>query len=265
MVRKLSLRQSPLTGVALKALNSKRHEAVLIAWRYTLRMATADEQASDLSVDIQLADKAFAEVRDHGTWLVESEPHNSWFAPLLVQLIQSALREYQHLKIGYAKSIPFLAWACRNMLELDIITQHVLKSEKDAKDFIDDRFTDGLEFFESFKTWSEFADPGFKSPELDQTIAWIRGEISKEGVTRRSYLKVRDLAKGLKLAEEYAHLNKVTSKLIHPTAWSVLSMRDEGELSMLRPICFHAGVRHGIELGYRIRQHVKEFGPEPRP
>jgi hypothetical protein len=107
--------------------------------------------------------------------------------------------------------------------------------------------------------------PGSKTPALDETIAWIRGEIAKEGVTRRSYLKVRDLAKGLKLAEEYAHLNKVTSKLIHPTAWSVFSMRDEGELSMLKPIFFHAGVRHGIELGYRIRQHVKEFGPEPRP
>jgi hypothetical protein len=228
-------------------------------------MATSGGQASDLTVDIELADKAFGEVRDYGTWLLESEPHNSWFAPLLIHLIQSTLREYQHLKIGYAKSIPFLAWACRNLLELDIITQHVLKSERAAKDFIDDRFIDGLELFESFKTWSEFADPESKTPALDQTISWIRGEIAKECVTHRSYLKVRDLAKGLKLEEEYAHLNKVTSKLIHPTAWSVLSMRDEGELSMLKPIFFRAGVRHGIELGYRIRQHVKEFGPEPRP
>jgi len=227
-------------------------------------MADAEEKAPGLDVDMDLADKAFAELRDLGTWLIDSEPKHSWFAPLLVHLVHSNLSEYQHLRTGYAKSMPFLAWACRNMLELDIITQHVLKSEKDAKDFADDRFTDGLQFFESFKTWSEFSDPGFATPALDQTIAWIREQIANEGVTRKSYLKVRDLASGV-LAEEYQHLNKVTSKLIHPTAWSVLSMREEGELLFLKPIFFHAGVRHGVELSYRIRQHLKEFGPEPRP
>src|ERR1019366_4526181 len=133
-------------------------------------MADADEKGPDLNVDMEVADKAFGELRDHGTWLIESEPTHSWFAPLLVRLIQSTLREYQHLKIGHAKSIPFLSWACRNMLELNIITQHVLKSEDDAKDFADDRFTDGLEVFQSFKTWSEFSDPEFTTPALDQTI-----------------------------------------------------------------------------------------------
>jgi hypothetical protein len=88
--------------------------------------------------------------------------------------------------------------------------------------------------------------------------------MAKEGLTRKSYLKTRELATGVKLGEEYQHLNKVTSKLIHPTAWSVLSMRDEGELLMLKPIFFHSGVRHGIEVAHQIRQHLKEFGPEPR-
>ena len=148
-------------------------------------MADTEEQAPDLNVDMELADKAFAELREHGTGLIESELKNPWFAPLLVHLIQSTLREYQHLKIGYAKSIPFLAWACRNMLELNIITQHLLKSEKDARDFVNDRFTDALQFFESFKTWSEFSDPEFTTPALDQTIARIREQIANAGKTLR--------------------------------------------------------------------------------
>ena len=49
-------------------------------------MAT-EERAPDLTVDVELADKAFTELRDHGTWLIESEPKNYWFAPLLVHLI----------------------------------------------------------------------------------------------------------------------------------------------------------------------------------
>lgn len=223
------------------------------------------DEASNLSVDIQLADKAFIDLRNLGTFLLESDAENRWFAPLLVHLIQNTIREYQHLKIGYAKSLPFLVWGCRNMLELNIITQHVLKSERNAKDFIDDRLNDALQFFESFKTWSEFADPGSKAPALDETISGIRKEIEKDGVTRTSYLKIRDLADGLGLAKEYAHLNKVTSKLIHPTAWSVLSMGAEGELSMLKPIFFHAGVRHGIELASCLHKHVQECGSDPKP
>ena len=146
-------------------------------------------------------------MRDLGNWLLDAERQNEWFGPLLFHLIRSTLREYQHLKTGYAKSTPFLAWACRNMLELDIITQHVLGSEKSAKDFIDDRFTDGLELFKSFRTWAEFNDPSSRTPALDQTIAWIQEQMAKEGLTRKSYLKIRELATGVKLGEEYQHLN----------------------------------------------------------
>jgi hypothetical protein len=152
------------------------HEGVPLAQRYTLRMTTAGDQASDLTVDIESADKAFGEVRDHGMWLLESVPQNSWFAPLLVHLIQSTLREYQHLKIGYAKSIPFLAWACRNMLELNIITQHVLKSESDAKDFIDDRFTDGLELFESSRAGRSSPTPDPKPLRLTKLSRGFAGK-----------------------------------------------------------------------------------------
>jgi hypothetical protein len=96
-------------------------------------MAEPEETPPDLTVDIELADKAFGEMRDLGNWLSDAERQNEWFGPLLFHLIRSTLREYQHLKTGYAKSTPFLAWACRNMLELDIITQHVLGSEKGAR------------------------------------------------------------------------------------------------------------------------------------
>jgi hypothetical protein len=40
---------------------------------------------------MELAGKAFAELRDHGGWLTESEPKHSWFAPLVFDLIESTL------------------------------------------------------------------------------------------------------------------------------------------------------------------------------
>ena len=50
---------------------------------------------------------------------------------------------------------------------------------------------------------------------------------------------------GLKL--EYQHLNKVCSELVHPTAWSLLAMNDEGEYAAFRPILLQSGVRHGLQ------------------
>jgi hypothetical protein len=59
-------------------------------------------------------------------------------------------------------------------------------------------------------------------------------------------------------------MNKVCSKLVHPTARSVLAMNDEGELGLLRPILFNAGSRYGVQIHAKIKEHVKNFGAEPK-
>jgi hypothetical protein len=50
-----------------------------------------------------------------------------------VALINSTLREYRHSKIGLQTHTPLLAWACRNLRELDVLTKYVLRSEADAR------------------------------------------------------------------------------------------------------------------------------------
>jgi hypothetical protein len=65
------------------------------------------------------------------------------------------------------------------------------------------------------------------------------------------------------VGEEYQRMNKVASKLVHPTAFSILVERDEGELGNLKSIFFNAGVRYALEPYNEIRQYVAKNGVEP--
>ncbi len=122
---------------------------------------------------------------------------------------------------------------------------------------------DGIEIFKSFREWMRVIDPGKQTPELDQTIGNFEAEKAKQGLTRHKFLAVSDLAKVVGMQEEYRHMNKVTSKLVHPTAFSVLAFADEGELQHLRPIMFHTGYRYALDVYEQIKAHVDKQGMEP--
>ena len=214
--------------------------------------------------EIEVVDQAFAQIREFGIYLRDQDTKTLWFLNLLICILNSTLREYQHLKIGYRKYTGLLARACRNLLELDIYAQYVLISEANAKRFIGDRLIDGIDIFESFKTWITRLDPQVSTPELDDTIRRAHEQKVTEGVTSKKHLKTRELADEVGMTDEYVDMNKVCSKLVHPTAWSVLAMTDEGELGLLRPILFNTGVRYGLQIQEKIKDHVEKLGLEPK-
>jgi hypothetical protein len=50
------------------------------------------------------------------------------------------------------------------------------------------------------------------------------------------------------MAADYHHTMKWCSNLIHPTAWSIISMKDdEDEYGKFRPMLFRTGVRYGLD------------------
>src|ERR1019366_4980580 len=82
--------------------------------------------------DIKLTDAVSAALREFGITVQEGDAPEPWFPNLLVKLINSTLREYQHSKIGLQKHTPMLAWACRNLLELDVLAKYVLNSDSSS-------------------------------------------------------------------------------------------------------------------------------------
>jgi hypothetical protein len=217
-----------------------------------------------IEAEFLVVDAAFDQIKVFGVSIQEQEAEPMWFSNLLICFLNSCLREYRHLKIGREKYTGLLAWACRNLLELNIFTQYALISEANARRFIGDRLIDGIGIFTSLKEWYLTFNPGAVTPELDETIRIAREQLLAEGIEAGRYLSTRDLAAAVGLENDYAHINRVCSKLVHPTAWSVLAMNDEGELGQLKPILFNTGARYGLEIGEKIRKHVEQNGLAPK-
>jgi len=106
-------------------------------------------------------------------------------------------------------------------------------------------------------------DPEEKTPELDQTLASFEAKKAELGLTKSKYLDVKDLAQQVGMQDEPKSMNKVTSKLVHPTAFSVLAFSNKGELQHLMPIFFSAGTRYALEICETIKAHVDKNGMEP--
>jgi hypothetical protein len=211
--------------------------------------------------EIELVDQQFAQIDAylHSPWDGRDVP----VLDLAHTLLISILKEYQHLKSGYEKDTSLEAWACRNLLELDVYVKYVLASEANAKRFIGHIAIDGIEIFESMKEWMQQVDPTVDNSGLNENLRLLRERKDSEGTKDTRFLDVRQLAEEVGMDIDYKHTFKLCSKLIHPTAWSVLSMSDEGEYAAYRVMLFHSGARYGLEGFYTIREYAESLAKEP--
>jgi hypothetical protein len=109
----------------------------------------------DLIISLPLsgaADATFAQLREFGNGLRPVDEKNGWFFQIVFELMDAALSDYQRLRAGCNENNSQLsASACRNLLELAILTKYVLISEANARRFADDRLIDGCEIITSLK------------------------------------------------------------------------------------------------------------------
>jgi hypothetical protein len=219
----------------------------------------------ELVIDLNVSDRAFNEVREFGTQLYAMRTQTVWFQNVLVCLLDAILREYENLRAGMDKSTLLVAWACRNMLELIIFTKYTLAKGSNAKDFVDDMWIDAVDIFSSFREFIRFHDPARQAARLEQTIDNLKSQKAKHGIVR-GYLKVSEMAVAVDFAEEYRRMHKATSKLVHPTAFSVLGKADEEALgNELKQIFFLAAVRYGLDAFNEMKDYVAKQGVEPLP
>jgi hypothetical protein len=85
------------------------------------------------------------------------------------------------------------------------------------------------------------------------------------GVTRTKYLRTEGLVKALNRLDEYKHFNKVSSKLIHPTAYSLLAVQVESAQLMLQPYLYRTAAFYFSTAYKSVRDHVEKLGTAPPP
>ncbi len=218
-------------------------------------------------VELKLSDAAFAQLREFGSSLRPVDEKHGWFFQIVFELMDATLSNYRQLRAGYNQdNSQLLAWACRNLLELAIFTKYVLISEANARRFADDRLIDGCDIITSLRTLELHIDPQSDTKLLDDALARMQAQMAAEGVTAKKYLATGVLAKIVGMKEDYACMNRACSKLVHPTAWSVLAMnKGENCFSQSRQIFFRSGVGYGCDLYLAIKAHNATHGMRPKP
>jgi hypothetical protein len=193
---------------------------------------------------------------------IEATPtKNEWFGSLLKDILNASIRELRHLRLSFQTSTPMASWACRNTLELTIIAKYVLSKKQNADNFTNDLLIDGKEMFHAVHDWIQHHE---KVPEpVLQTITNFEREIIRQGVKQTKHLDIADMAKAVNYYEEHRTMNRLTSKLVHMSAFSVMGDYDQGELVTLRSLLCNSGVRYVAQTYNDIREYVEEHGAEP--
>ena len=215
----------------------------------------------------KLKEGAEADLKALHDYLNEQDASTPWFFNLITTLLRALGKEYRYLNIGYAKDGRLVAWACRNLLEINLFTEFVLRSEDKAKAFVEDQVLDAIDVISAFKKWLIAGEPRTATPMIDAAIETMMQTKTERGITRTKYLKSGDIADELGRLDEYKHFHKVSSKLIHPTAYSLLAVQDESQLLLLKPYLYRTGTFYFTTAYKLIRSHVEKHGtaPPPRP
>ena len=211
---------------------------------------------------VRMTDEAFQRFDTFMRSLRPSDEEMGRFYHIVSALADAAKSNYVTLRKAFEDDEQtMMAWSCRNLLEVAIFTKFVLCSRTNAEDFAADRLIDELQISESLKKLDLHLDPQLQKSTFDTEINKFDKQMEDEGVTRTSYLPTRELAKKVGMFEQYDTMNKVCSKLVHPTAWSLLTADIGPErLPEARNVFFGCGAEYFMTVFAEIAPHIRKWG-----
>jgi hypothetical protein len=93
---------------------------------------------------------------------------------------------------------------------------------------------------------------------MDETLRLAYERKGKEGTNATKHLEVRALADDVGMTADYKHTMRLCSKLVHPTAWSIIHQFEEGgEYAAFRVTLFQSGSRYGLDAFNTIREYLR--------
>jgi hypothetical protein len=100
----------------------------------------------------------------------------------------------------------------------------------------------------------------------DEIIDKYTKLLAQEQVSRRRPLKVVELARSVDLGDAYDGMNKLCSKLVHPTAWSLFTAEVRSErFPEVSEIFLVYGAQYYAMVLAEFRPHVRQWGLRHKP
>jgi uncharacterized protein DUF5677 len=156
------------------------------------------------------------------------------------------LTNFTHLNTAYKVpyQLDYLAWGARNLLELSIWAKYVTVSKENARKLHNDQITDASEVQKGMSNLVREYEPTHpESEELQQqgdVLSEIKAEIGLKEESR--HLNIGTIAKEVGVSTLFSNSNGLLSKLVHPTAFSILLDLDQSREAQLRRGLFGLGL-----------------------
>lgn len=157
----------------------------------------------------------------------------------LVGLLQAAHHSCRNLQSGWQEcDVPLLAWATRNSVEVMIWTKFVTLSESNARRFyldwlndVDDSLRRAIQLDQNEGTdpkgGGAYIDVDFDRSAPARALARIAELRLKNRSPSQRRLDVAKVAKEVGEHTTFTDLNPIVSKLVHTTAYSILSFSSD--------------------------------------
>lgn len=218
-----------------------------------------------LFVPLSHADALAQKLLSVGNSLKPNDDANYYFFEIVRELVDAAIKNFNELRRGYvASNLNLTAWASRNLLELTVFTKYVLKSGANARRFGDDRLIDGCELIIALRDLEHFYDPSAPTPGLDDALKRMEDQKFAENVAASRHLETSVLARDVGMEQEFRSMNRVSSKLVHPTAWSTLA-ENTGRSSYpeAKDLLFATGMAYISQIYMEVKDFNRARGMLP--
>lgn len=220
-----------------------------------------------LPVPLNEADAIAQKLLAVGNSLKPVDDAHNYFFEIVHELLDAAIKNFSELRRGNVTgNLNLIAWASRNLLELTVFMKYVLRSGANARRFADDRLVDGCELIIALRDLEHHYDPSAPTPGLDDALKRMEDQKVAESVTATKHLETSALAREVGMEQEFRSLNRVSSKLVHPTAWSTLA-ENAGRSSYpeAKDLLFATGIAQISQIYLDVREYDKARGMMPLP
>ena len=194
------------------------------------------------------------------------------FYHIVTALSSATQKNYVVLRRAFeTEDDAMLAWSCRNLLELFAFTKFALGSKVNALEFAGHRLIDIEEIAKKLKQLELQIDSSLTSSTLDPLLAQVAAQMAAEEVSGSRFLSARDLISRLPKTDElsideFDIVNKLCSKFVHPTVWSLLTSNEAAERFPLAFELFYGlGAKYMLAIYVKVREHIREHGLYHRP
>lgn len=188
----------------------------------------------------------------------EEQKVEDWRERQLINFIESLILSATDLERAFVeKRITKLAWAARNVLELSIWIDYGNLSAANAKRFRDDAARDLYGLSQAIQSL-HVSETTLEQPDLKKAQQQLAAFAQSWGISslEDDFKKVSAAARELGREKTFVALNKLFSKLAHPTAWAVNSVRSIEADAGLRQMFLCDGIEMATDSLTSIRTFI---------